>query len=91
MDKSNKKPFIPRDKPKSWVLFVLFLLAALLVAAPITILGIYFDLGIVKGLGTTLFVICILISFPLYFVFLGGMLRGKYSNIKEQNWENQVW
>ena len=84
-------PFIPRGKPKSWVLFILFLLIALLIAGPAMFLGGYLNINVIQWLGTTMFVVCWIISFTSWLVFFGGMLSGKYRDIKEQEWNKQAW
>ncbi len=91
MKTNNEKSFIPRDKPKSWVLGILAGLIALVVASPIMFLGAYFKYSIIKNLGITLFVACwgtFAISWLIFFI---GMLGGKYKNIQEQDWSEQLW
>ena len=91
MKKSEKKPFFPKDKPKSWVMGISSGLVALLIAGPVTILGVYLELSIVKTIGTTIFILCWVIFAVTWFVFAIGMLSGKYRNLQEKEWGEQIW
>ena len=55
------------------------------------VLGAIYEISFIKSIGTTLFVLCWLVGAFCWFIFMGGMLSGKYKNIKEKNWENQLW
>lgn len=88
---TSTKPFIPKDKPKSWVVFTISTLAALLIAAPIAVAGIYLQLKPLESFGIILIVLCMLISIPSWLVFMTGILKGKYRNLGEQNWGEQPW
>lgn len=91
MKKENHKPFIPRDKPKSWVLFLVFCMSGLLIAGPTMFLGIYFKINIIDKIGSLLFTLCWIAGVASWFVFVVGMITGKYRNIKEQEWSKQLW
>ena len=91
MNKSNKKPFIPRDKPKSLVIFILSGLSGILITGPIMFIAMYLEIGILKSIGTILFYICWLIAALTFLVFVAGMLTDKYRNIQEQDWNKQLW
>ena len=91
MKKENNKPFIPKDKPKSWVILILFGLCGLLIAGPIMFLGAYFKIAFIKEIGSFLFTLCWISAVASWFVFIVGMLTGKYRNIKEQEWNKQLW
>lgn len=91
MSAQKKQPFIPRDKPKSWVLGVLSGLVGLIVAGPMMFAGGYFDLGLVKGIGITMFVICWLTFATSWLVFVVRMLKGKYRDIQDREWCDQLW
>jgi tellurite resistance protein TehA-like permease len=88
---NRAKPFIPRDKPKSWVVFNSAGLSGLFVAAPLIVTGSALSLPWLSAVGYILFVSCALVGFLMWFVFVGGMLRGKYKSISEKSWRDQVW
>lgn len=87
----KEKPFIPRNKPKSWVVFILSCLFGLLVAGPIAILGASLAISSVKSLGVSLFMISWTIGMGSWLVFTFGLASGKYKNIQEAEWREQVW
>ena len=91
MNKKTKEPFIPRDKPKSWVLGVFSGLFGLLVAGPILFIGAYFEYSFIKGFGITIFIICWFTFAVSWAYFVVGMLSGKYRNLQEQEWSKQLW
>jgi hypothetical protein len=89
--KKTKRSFIPRDKPKSWVLGILALLAGLFVAVPIVLAGHYLHLGFIKGLGTFLFAFCAITFFCMWVIGLVKALTGRYRRIEERDWKDQTW
>ena len=89
MDK-NKKPFFPKDKPKSWVIGITSGLIGILVAGPMMFLGIYIGVGLIKMSGTILFVLCWTVFAVTSVVFVFGFLTGKYRGLKEKEWSEQV-
>ena len=91
MDINTKRPFIPRDKPRSWVIGVLSGLIGLLVAGPIMANGAYFEFSFVKDTGITVFIICWLGFAISWLIFAFGMVTGKYRDIHAQDWNKQLW
>ena len=87
----NKDPFIPKDKPKSWVLFILCGSVCLLLAGPLIFVGMYYEIKPVQIIGTVIFMSCWLIAMVSGFVFLSGSSQGKYKNLKEESWNKQLW
>ena len=87
----NKKPFFPKDKPKSWVVGVSSGLLALLVAGPIVMLGIYLEAALLKNFGITIFVLCWAAFMLSWVIFAVNGLSGKYRDIKEKEWNEQIW
>ncbi|MFQ6756997.1 MAG: hypothetical protein D9V46_02180 [Deltaproteobacteria bacterium] len=87
---SQGRPFIPRDKPKFWVIaiiaglsglgFGLLMIGAVLLALPL-----------LKGF----FIGCFLASLATFFVssfgLVFGMLAGRYRGLTEKPWREQVW
>ena len=91
MKTNVKKPFIPRDKPKSWVIGVLAGLSGLLIAGPILLVASYFRWRLLYYLGAFIFVICWLTFAVMWFVGLAQRLGEKYRQISEKDWRDQVW
>lgn len=87
----NKKPFFPKDKPKSWVIGISSGLIGLLVAGPIMFLGIYIEVDLIKVLGTIMFVLCWAAFAIAWVVYALGLLSGKYRDLQEKEWSEQVW
>jgi len=87
----TKKPFIPRDKPKSWVIFIICCLSGILVGGPLAFVGAWSETAFVKGIGFALFAISWGVGMMAWLVFALGLVRGKYRNIKEADWNEQVW
>jgi len=85
------KPFIPRDKPKSWVVFICAGLLAVLVFGPLLFLAKFVDSGALFSVGAAGLFVCggsMILSWP---VFMIGLLMGKYKNLPEKEWKDQVW
>ena len=88
---SEKKAFIPTNKPKSFVVAHLAVLVGLFVAAPVIVVGSFYDIGALATLGNVLFFFCWLLGFTMGFKYYFGFLSGKYSDMKDQDWKNQPW
>ena len=87
----QKKPFFPKDKPKSWILYITSCLLGLLVGGPIAFAGGYFGIKSIKIIGTIIFVSCWSTMFITFFVFVFGKASGKYKKMEERSWKEQVW
>lgn len=85
-----KKPFIPRDKPKSWVIAILGSLIGLgggligFVGAGMKVVPLYY-------FGVSIFVVCWVITFPTMLFFVIRNFSGCYKKLEEKNWKEQVW
>lgn len=88
---NKRRPFIPKDKPKSWVVGISSALVGLLVAGPITFLGSYLGLTIITAFGAAIFVVCWVAFVVTWFIFAFGLLKGKYHNMQEREWGEQIW
>ena len=91
MEVDNKKPFIPRDKPKSWVIAILSILIGLLIAAPILFVGHKFGITFLKLIGHILFIFSWATGMVSMIIFFIGNLQGKYETVEERVWKDQVW
>lgn len=85
------QPFIPRDKPKSWVLFVCAGLSALLVFAPIIGLGILVEAHWVRLLGIVGFVMCWYVMAVAGVIAAVGSFSGRYRDLSTKDWKDQIW
>ena len=91
IEMKEKKPFIPRDKPKSMVLVMISALGALLVAGPLALIGHLVEIDILFKLGWWLFLVCWFVLFIMILLNWLNALNGKYDNIEEKDWNEQVW
>ena len=91
MNKKHKKPFIPRDLPKSAIVLIIVSLTALLIAGPMMFGGIYLELNWLLQIGRTLFTLCVFTFFLMFVIFNINRSKGKHQNIRECDWKNQVW
>jgi len=86
----EKKPFIPRDKPKSWIVFVLSALLGLAFGLCAFAAGSY-SWPIAKAIFIAGFAACWTLG-ALAGVTCGiGMATGRYDNLQERPWRDQVW
>ena len=88
---TQRKSFIPRDKPKSWCVGIISALVGLLIAGPIMFAGAYLKIGLAKTFGTYIFVICVAIFFMMWLLFMSGLVTGRYKIVEEKDWKEQVW
>jgi RsiW-degrading membrane proteinase PrsW (M82 family) len=86
---SRAKPFIPRNKPKSWVLFNLCILL-------LPVIGLLW--GAARPLSPLLFetlrvafLACFALGFCMGIVYAHGVLTGRYGEMVERPWRNQMW
>lgn len=85
------EPFIPRDKPKSLVVFICAGLSALLVFAPIIGMGIYFGTNWLRQVGVLGFVACWGVMAVSGVVSTLRNWSGYYKNLVPRDWKDQVW
>jgi len=86
----ERKPFIPRDKPRSWIVFVLSVLLGLAFGLCAFAAGSY-GWSIAKTVLTTGFAACSGVA-ALAGITCGiGMATGRYGNLQEKPWRDQVW
>ncbi len=87
----DKKPFIPRDKPKSWVIGILSGLCGLLIAGPLMFLGYFLKLKFLRYVGISLFMGCWFTFALMWLLFVLRLLLRKYKKIIDKEWQDQVW
>ena len=91
MPNDDKKPFIPSDKPKSWVVLLIAILVGLLIGGPILFVSVIYDLSFLRAIGMIIFVGAWTTGVVMACVFVLGVLRGKYGDIRDRPWSEQVW
>lgn len=74
-----------------WVVAIICGLIGVLVAGPLAIAGIAFEVGALKDVGTVLFWGCWIVAIPMGAVFLSKTITGRYKNIEARDWSEQVW
>jgi hypothetical protein len=87
---SEPKPFIPRDKPKSWVVGILAGLVGLSVGL-VGFVAAWVGINWLKLLAIFFFAVCWLVFAATWFVFVFGLLTGRYKNIQPKVWSEQLW
>ena len=85
------KPFIPRDRPKSWVVLVAAGLIDLLIVAPLMFLCDELDAELAHSIASTLFVAVWAVGFFSGVFFLVRLWGGRYKRVAPSDWRNQVW
>ena len=88
---AGRKPFLPRDKPRSWVLFILCCLTGLLVAGPLLLIGSVFEIRAIESFGRTLFWCCLITAALMWAVFMFRSAAGRYDRIVARDWKDQIW
>jgi hypothetical protein len=88
---ASRKPFIPRDKPKSWVILLIAILVTLLLGAPILFVSAIFDLAFLNAIGRIIFLGAWATGATAGCIFVFGVITGKYGDIQELPWSEQGW
>jgi NO-binding membrane sensor protein with MHYT domain len=89
--KKTQFTLFPHNKPKSWVLAHVAFVTAVLVAMPILLIGLHYDLGFIKGIGIFLFTVCGITYVCMLTIHFTKKLTGKYGSIEERDWKDQRW
>lgn len=87
---AKDRSFIPRDKPRFWVLFVLAclsgmgfgLIAFAAASAELSLLAIPMMIA---------FSICWLVAAVSFLGYMFGIFSGRYRNLRSRAWTEQVW
>lgn len=87
----QKKPFLPRDKPKSWTIFIICVLISVLVAGPIVVLGLYLEIRLIELIGRYLFFTCWAIGVVMWCFYMYGLVTGRHRHLPERDWKDQIW
>ena len=90
MTRQGKRSFIPRDKPKSWIVLTIACLSALAFGLVSVLLGSALGSSTGKFLGAALSG-CFLTALVSAFVYMRGLFTGRYRNLQARPWREQVW
>jgi hypothetical protein len=85
------EPFIPRDKPKAWVIFICAGLIAVLGFGPLMFIGEWLQIGVLEWIGTTGFLLCWATAAAMSVILIPNTFAGKYRNLQPRPWKEQVW
>jgi hypothetical protein len=87
---SNKRTFIPRDKPRFWVVCVLAWLSGIAVGL-IGFVATLYELPWLALPMMVLFVCCWLVGAVSWLGYIVGLLSGRYRNLITRPWSEQTW
>ena len=90
MLEKSKKPFIPKDKPKSWVIGILAGLIGMAVGL-VAFLFSWLELRLLVYVCAFIFLCCWVVGAINIILFNFKLFTGKYRDLKSEDWENQVW
>jgi hypothetical protein len=86
----RKNSFIPRDKPKFFVVSVLSGLGALAAGALLFAAG-SFGLSALEAVLRPVFFLCWLVRAFCTVGFLAKQWTGRYHSLQDRSWKEQVW
>jgi hypothetical protein len=90
MNKEIKKPFIPRDKPKSWVIGIIAVFTGIAIGLIAGIMS-WLNLKPIFYICAFLFVCCWIVGAVNMVVFNFKLFTGKYHGLSAKEWKDQVW
>jgi hypothetical protein len=90
MTATAKQPFIPRDKPKSFVIFTVAALAGLGVGL-LAFAFAWFGFNAAYVFATALFVVCWVVGALFLLLFAVQSVAGEYKDLQPKPWREQKW
>jgi hypothetical protein len=90
MARTEKRPFIPRDKPKSFVVFTLAGFTGLAAGLLAFALG-WAGFDIAFAIARALFVVCWFVGALFLLVFFVQTILGVYKDLEPKPWREQKW
>ena len=87
---ATDRSFIPRDKPRFWVLFVLACLSGMGFGL-ISFAAAWAELSWLAITMIILFCICWLVAAVSFLGYIFGIVSGRYRNLRSRAWAEQVW
>lgn len=82
---------LPHDKPKSLILFLTSLLAGLVIFLPLAVVGLTLEKITMFLTGTTGVALSWMLAGAMGFLFATGLRAGRYREMHELPWRQQVW
>lgn len=86
----TKRPFIPQDKPRFWVIFILAGLITLAVGLAAFVAA-WLELRLIEKILMTLLKLGWGVMAVSWLGFAFGVVSGRYRNLKSKAWKEQVW
>lgn len=84
------RPFIPSNKPRFWIVFVLACLTGLGFGL-LGFLAAWLELKLIYQVSITLFFVSWTVAATSWLGFAVGLISGRYRNIEHRRWKEQVW
>lgn len=88
---TSDRVFIPRKKPKSWIVIIICGLVGVLIAGPLAVFGEVLQVEGFKRVGIFLFWGCWIVAVPMSFIYLYRLATGYYKGISDRDWKDQFW
>ena len=85
------KDFIPKNKPKSWVVGICAGLLGMLVFGPLGFLAAALEFRPLSYLAIVGFIVCWCAFAAMWLVFAVKFLSGRYRDLPARDWKEQVW
>jgi hypothetical protein len=86
----HKRPFIPANFPKSFVIGICALLSGL-VAGGLMMVGHWTGVSAVLEVARILFFACWAVAAIMFLIYIPNTWTGKYRNLPSRPWREQVW
>jgi hypothetical protein len=86
----KNEPFIPRDKPKFFVIGVLAGLSGLATGIAAFVASVY-EVAVIKSVLLAVVFLCWLIVAGSFIGFFVGTVTGKYRAMESKPWKDQIW
>ena len=85
-----RRPFLPENKPRSWVIGVSAGLLGLFFGL-LAFAAAWFELQTLKSLLLVLFAACWVVFAASWLVFAAKLASGRYASVQSRPWREQVW
>ena len=88
MARISDEPFVPTDRPRSWLLALIFVLAALLVVAPLQFL---LQSTPAAPFNSVVFVALVVSAGGSFLFYMVRSVLGHYGALRTLPWRQQQW
>ena len=86
----SARAFIPRDKPKSWVIAVVACMTGFGIGVVAFLLALN-GLPVAMDVARPMFLFCWAVGAAAGVSFLLGLFTGRYRRVEEKPWRDQIW